>query len=260
MHEHHDEALILDLLEMSVTDTEAESRLDGCRQCVADFAEQRSIAGYLGSLDPVTMTPWERSELRSAVFAELDSGGTVVQLLPRRGFDWMRVGTVAAALVGVVAVAGLFSALSDGTDGGQVLDEAATITSGDDAGASAEAPLADEERSVEGLAVEESAAESAAIAAPSNLVRDLGAVDVPTFKSELDRIRGEVTDMTESSPVLQSDADRVPIECLGELSDRGSIRAIVTALVDGFEVEAYIDDDGGDYLYASIDCSTYELP
>ncbi len=259
MHEHHDEALILDLLEMSVTDTEAESRLDGCRQCIADFAEQRSIAGYLGRLDPETMTPSERSELRSAVFAELGSGGTVVQMLPRRGFDWMRVGTVAAALVGVVAVAGLFSVLSDGTDGGQALDEAATITSGDDAEASAEAPV-DEERSFEGLAVEESAADSAAIAAPSNLVRDLGAVDVPTFKSELDRIRGEVTDMTESSPVLQSDADRVPIECLGELSDRGSIRAIVTALVDGFEVEAYIDDDGGDYLYASIDCSTYELP
>ena len=111
MHEFHDEDLILDLLDApAVTDADASARLDGCTQCLADYTEQRSIVDMLSRLDTPTLTARERSALHSAVFSELGSR-VVVPLEPRRSWNWTRLGTVAAALVGVVAVAGLFSIL-----------------------------------------------------------------------------------------------------------------------------------------------------
>lgn len=261
MHEHHDEALILDLLDAAATDAAAAARLDGCERCISDLAEQRSIAAHLSDLEPISLTGPERVALRSGVLSEIESGAEVVTLSPGRSWDWTRLGTVAAALAGIVVVAGLFSLLGGGGDDGGV--QAATLESADDAGgsiaSSAEAPMADEERATEALA-EESADAAATIAAPSELVIDLGPIDRPTLAEELERVRNQVEDMTESSGVLQSDADAVAVSCLVELPDPGAVRAIVKALVDGFEVEVYLDDAGAEFGYSGIDCSSYELP
>ncbi len=276
MHEFHDEDLILDLLEdPAVTPAAVSSRLDECAQCVADYADQRGIIEQLSHLESPTLTAFERSALRSAVFDELASddqesnvpesdvpaSNIVVPLRPRRAWDWTRLGTVAAALVGVVAVAGLVSVLGGTNDQAtEGLDTAAVAVNADDAGgASLEAPLAESD-AVGADAMEESAGDAAAIAAPSDLVKDIGAVDRPGFAAELEDVRDQVTQMTESSGVLQRAADEVPLACREAVPDLGAIRAIVTAVVDGFEVEVYFDNSGAEFGYASIDCTTYELP
>lgn len=261
MHEFHDEDLILDLLDApAVTDEGASARLDGCTQCLADYTEQRSIVDMLSRLDTPTLTARERSALHSAVFSELGSR-VVVPLEPRRSWNWTRLGTVAAALVGVVAVAGLFSILGGSEDqAAQDLDTAAVGLNADDsAGAPFEAPLA-EAADMGADTMEEAAADSSAIAAFSDLVEDLGPVDQPGFAAGLEAIRNQVTEMTESSPVLQRSADELPLACRDAVPDLGAIRAIVTALVDGFEVEVYFDSSGEEFGYASIDCAPYRLP
>jgi hypothetical protein len=262
MHEFHDEDMILDLLdEPAASAADVSARLDGCAQCLSDYAEQRAIVDQLAHLESPALTAGERSDLHSAVFTELESD-VVVPIRARRAWDWTRLGTVAAALVGVVAVAGLFSSLG-GTDEDIAgdLDTAAVALNADDSagGLSAEAPLAEADVAGDD-AMEESAADSAAIAAPSDLVIDIGPVDRPGFASELERVRNEVTRMTDSSGVLQRYADEVTLACPTEVPDLGAVRAIVTALVDGFEVEVYFDNSGGEFGYASIDCTTYELP
>jgi hypothetical protein len=261
MHEFHDEDVILDLLDdLAATTAEVSARLDGCAQCIAEFAEQRSVLDQLSRLETPALTAGERSTLRSAVFAELEPT-VVVPLRSKRTWDLTRLGTVAAALVGVVAVAGLFSMLGGTEDSGEDLDTAAIALNAEDSvgGATAEAPLAGADVAADD-AMEESAADSAAIAAPSDLVIDLGPVDRSGFASGLDEVRNKMTEVTESSGVLQRSADEVPLACRAAVPDLGAVRAIVTALVDGFEVEVYLDNSGGEFGYASIDCTSYELP
>jgi hypothetical protein len=136
------------------------------------------------------------------------------------------------------------------------LDTAAVGLNADDsAGAPFEAPLA-EAADMGADTMEEAAADSSAIAAFSDLVEDLG----PGFAAGLEAIRNQVTEMTESSPVLQRSADELPLACRDAVPDLGAIRAIVTALVDGFEVEVYFDSSGEEFGYASIDCAPYRLP
>lgn len=262
MHEHQHEA-ILDLRnDPVITQAEIETRLDGCEQCLTDLAEQQSIASYLADLDPPSLTGPERAMLRSAVLAEIESA-EVIPLAPPRGWDWTRLGTVAAALVGVVAVAGIFSMVGGDTDeasdGGDTV-AASELADADDAALafeavpSAELPGSD--------AADESAEDlgGAALAAPSDLVVDLGAVDRAEFATGLDDVRRSVVEMTESSGVLQRAADQVELSCLDRLSNAGSIRAIVTAVVDGLEVEVYLDGGGEEFGYVSMDCSSYDVP
>jgi hypothetical protein len=174
---------------------------------------------------------------------------------------------VAAALVGVVAVAGLFSVI--GGDADQALNDSETVVAADEADSDAEEPLALEaapsaeaDAGDAAMALEESADDfaGASIAPPSDLVIDLGPIDLPGFNSELELVRIQVAEMTESSGVLQRMANGVDASCVGELPDPGSIRAIVTATVDGLDVEAYLDGEGGEFGYASMDCSVYDLP
>ena len=184
-------------------------------------------------------------------------------LTPRRAWDWTRLGTVAAALVGVIAVAGLFSMI--GGDADQALDESDTAVAADAVDSDTEplaleaAPSAD---AGDGAVAEDSADDSAgaSIAEPSDLVFDLGPIDLPGFGAELDRVRVQVMQMTESSGVLQRAANEVDTSCLEELADPGSIKAIVTAMVDGLDVEVYFDGSGDEFGYASMDCSVYDLP
>lgn len=263
MHEYHDEELILDLRnDPDVTDAEIVARLDGCEQCLSDLAEQRAIAAVLADLESPSLTGTERAALRSAVLDEV-APAQVIPLTSKRAWDWTRLGTVAAALAGVVAVAGLFSVIGGGTD------EATSIS---DSVATAESPDTDDGRmALEAApaadaagddAAEESADDfgGASLAAPSDLVFDLGPVDRPGLEAELDRVRALVVDMTESSGVLQREANGVDAACTAELPDPGSIRAIVTAMVDGLDIEAYFDAAGNEFGYASLDCSVFDLP
>jgi hypothetical protein len=268
MHEHHDEELILELLDdPALTEVDIAARLDGCEQCIADISEQRAIATALADLERPSLTGTERAALRSGVFAEIEPA-PVISLSPRRAWDWTRLGTVAAALVGVVAVGGLFSMVGGDTDdSAETLDATVAANEADidtDALALEAAPSADL-AGADDDAFDESAEEmlgdgAATLAAPSELVVDLGSVDLQGFADGLDRVRNQVGDQTESSGVLQRDADNVEVACVAQLSDRGSVRAIVTALVDGLDVEVYLDNAGGEVAYASADCSLYDLP
>ena len=265
MHEHHDEELILDLRnDPDATDAAIAAHLDGCEQCLADLAEQRAIAEVLADLEPVSLTGTERAELRTAVLAEV-APAPVIPLVPKRAWDWTRLGTVAAALVGVVAVAGLFS-----TIGGN--DEATNISNEDSVAAADEAEsdlgaLALEAAPSAGADGDDSAEDQpesdfggSSVAEPSSLVLDLGRVDRTALQAELDRIRDEVLSMTESSGILQRYADEVDASCFTELADPGAIRAIVTATVDGLDVEVYFDNIGGEFGFAGTDCSSYDIP
>lgn len=263
MHEHPNEDMILELRgDPDLTDVEIAARLDGCERCISDLSEQRMIASRLADLDPPSLTGTERAALRTAVLDEIEPA-TVLPLSPRRGWDWTRLGTVAAALVGVVAVAGLFSVIGGGTDEASTGDDslaASELADADDGALSLEAaPGADIERAEDAAEAADDVG-GAALAAPSDLVVDLGLVDQDMFTTELDRIRRQVVDMTESSGVLQRAADQVELSCLDRLIDAGAIRAIVTATVDGLDVEAYFAGDGGEFGYASMDCSEYDLP
>lgn len=262
MHEHHDEGLILDLRnDPDLTDAEIAARLDGCEQCLADLAEQRAIAEVLAGLDSVSLTGTERAALRTAVLAEV-APAPVIPLVRGRAWDWTRLGTVAAALVGVVAVVGLFSVMGGDTN------EAATDS---DTVAAAEVPddgrMALEAEPEAGIAGDDAAADEAAadsagasLAGPSDLVLDLGPIDRAGLELELDRVRNQVVQMTESSGVLQRYADEVDASCTAELDDAGAIRAIVTATVDGIDIEVYFDNVGGEFGFASMDCSDYDIP
>ena len=263
MHEHHDEDLILDLLgDPDVADAQVATRLEGCEQCLADLAEQRTVAGLLTDLEPVSMTGTERAQLRSAVLAAV-APAKVIPLVPKRAWDWTRLGTVAAALVGVVAVAGLFSMIGGDAEQTETLSDQVAAAEAADSGLGDEAlELAPQMDDGDGAAEEQAESDfaGASIAAPSDFVTDLGPIDRPGFEAELERIRSRVHGMTESSGVLQRSADTLELSCTGELSEPGAVRAIVTAMVDGLDVEVYLDGDGGAVGYASMDCSTYDLP
>ncbi len=264
MHEYHDEGMILDLRnDPAATEAEIAARLDGCEQCIADLAEQRMIAAYLADLEPPSLTGSERAALRSAVLAEVESA-PVIPLSPRRAWDWTRLGTVAAALFGVVAVAGLVSVIGGGNDDAATVADtvaASDLADADDGAMALEAaPEAD--AAGDDAATEESANDfaGASLAPPSELVVDLGPVDRPGFEAELDVVRAQVVEMTESSGILQRMAEDVDASCVSELTDPGSIRAIVTAVVDGLDVEAYLDATGGEFGFVRMDCSVYPLP
>ena len=266
MHEHHDEELILDLRnDPNVTDAEIAARLDGCEQCLADFTEQRAVAELLADLEPVSLTGTERAELRTAVLAEV-APAQVIPLAPRRAWDWTRLGTVAAALVGVVAVAGLFSVIGGGGDEATSISEADSVAASDEASSdlgalaleSAPRAGADGDDSAEDQP--ESAFGGSSVAEPSSLVLDLGPIDRTALRAELDGVRRDVSAMTESSGILQRFADEVDASCITELADPGAIRAIVTATVDGLDVEVYFDNVGGEFGFAGSDCSVYDIP
>ena len=70
----------------------------------------------------------------------------------------------------------------------------------------------------------------------------------------------QVIEETESSGVLQRTADEVDARCVEELPDPGSIRAVGTAMVDGLDVEVYLDGRGGEFGFVGMDCSVYDLP
>ncbi len=264
MHEFHDEVLILDLLDdPAATEVEMAARLDGCEQCIADLAEQREIATYLADLEAPSLTGTERAALRTGVLSLIEPA-PVIPLTSKPAWDWTRLGTVAAALVGVVAVAGLFSFV-----GGDAADEAldtATVAAEDadvDMGALQleAAPSADgfgDDAALEEPA-ESMAGDAAAIAAPSDLIVDLGPVDLGGFAEGLDRVRNQFFN-TESSGVLQRYADEAAVSCITQLRDPGAVRAIVKALDDWLEVEVYLDNAGGEFAYAGGDCSAYDIP
>lgn len=269
MHEFHDEDVVLDLLdavldgETMLDDSDIRARLDECETCMADFAEQREMISHLGDLPRPVMTMVERNALHDRVDTALDAAVVTAIGSRRATRDWTRIGSVAAALVGVVAVAGLITSLSGGPasldDSGGSGSPTADLT----AQAVEEAPSADEAADGETFGAAESglaAGDTAAIAAPSDLVRDVGSVDESMFESELEDIRDDASALQESSGILQRQLNGVDAACLEEVPDRGTIRAVLTATVDGTDVEVYFDVDGDEFGFAGDNCRPYPLP
>lgn len=266
MHEIHDEDVILDLLDDgTLTDGEAFARLDNCEGCMADFTEQREMIRHLGELGRPVMAANERAAIRTHVDSALDAS-VVTSIDSRRQRDWTRLGTVAAALVGVVAVVGLFTSMGDGLQSNDAASPDEPITAAlearaaDEAGSTAQAEDAADGGALNAAESGLSAADTAAIAAPSNLVRDVGSVNEEMFESELENIREDVANQAESSGILQRQLDNVEADCVEEVPDSGTIRGILTATVDGRDVEVYLGGEGEEFGFVGASCSQYELP
>lgn len=266
MHESHDEDVILELLDDgTLTDDQSFARLDNCETCVLAFTEQREMIRHLSELPRPLMDTNERADLRSRVDAALDAA-VVTSIESRRRLDWTRVGTVAAALVGIVAVAGLYTSLGSGLQSEDAASSKEPVTAALEARAADEAaPTAQAEDSADGGSSDAAesglaSADTAAIAAPSNLVRDVGSVNEAMFESELEDIRVEVANLAESSGILQRQLDNVGADCVEAVPDAGTIRGILTATVNGRDVEVYLGDEGEEFGFVGASCSQYELP
>ncbi len=266
MHESHDEDVILELLDDgTLTDDQAFTRLDNCDTCVLAFTEQREMIRHLSELPRPIMAADERADLHAQVDSALDAA-VVTSIDSRRQRDWTRVGTVAAALVGVVAVAGLYTSLGGGLQSDDAASSKEPVTAALEAQAADEAePTAQAENSADGAAEDFAqsglaSGDTAAIAAPSNLVRDVGSVNEAMFESELEEIRVDVANLVESSGILQRQLDNVDAACVEAVPDAGTIRGVLTATVNGRDVEVYLGDAGEEFGFVGASCSQYELP
>lgn len=263
MHDHQPD-LVLDLLDRpGLSESEVAARLDGCSACLADLDEQRSMRAALERIQPVALAEGERAELRSSVMRELDAE-VVTPFTASRPFDWMRVGTVAAAFLGLVVVAGLAADIGSNDADGQNL--AAEVEGDEATGADTAVTSAAMEESLEraDMATADDAgnagAETGTAIAPfSDLVLDLGDVSESELGEELARLADHVEQLTESSPILRSLVDPDRVGCLDVVDDLGAVRGLATAVLDGTDVEAYVTLDGATAIYTSSDCAPVDL-
>ncbi len=80
------------------------------------------------------------------------------------------------------------------------------------------------------------------------------------FESELDDIRSDVANLVESSGILERQLKSVDASCIAEVPDQGTIRAVLTATVDGTDIEVYLDVYGEEFGFSGESCSPYDLP
>lgn len=270
MHDH-DLELIFDLVgESGLPPSEVVARLDGCEPCLADFAEQRQIVELLGSFHSPQMTGTERTALHTGVDADLDRGTVVA--LPNRHIEWSRVGTIAAAFLGLVVVVGVVSSLGSNNDASTAADgtitESLAAESAAAAGISADTDAAAEPEDVEELApVAESAQDLPAdsVAPPSDLVVNLGSVTNEEFVAAIEQTKTDVGFSTESSGLLTRFLRDTGARCWSDVNkiddDKiDDVRAAIVGVVNDVPLEAYVYLDGDFVVFKTADCSVTNLP
>lgn len=269
MHDH-DEQLLIDLLsemelaESPISRRDLIARLGGCESCTSDVIEQQAVMQLLGSLDTPVLTKAERSSLHAGASTELDAN-KVIELPSRRRFDWTKVGAVAAAFVGLVAVAGLIGSVAGNDDASDTADVAAAVVESDSVGQASDAEEAAALEAAPAEPAADFAADDAAdtdlgtTARPSNLIRSMGVVTAEAFNRSVEESIEDVIG-TETSGILTRSLDETTAACYAGLDRLDSVWAVVTGEVDGSELEAYVYSDGEVVVLVTDGCDATSLP
>lgn len=207
-HHAHDADLVAALAGGWIDDdaerAAAEVLVEECETCRTEFELHTDVSGWLASATDVPMTDQERDVLHRRVHAEVAPGANVVAMPDRSTRTWLRIGSVAAALVVVVGVGGLLTQL-DGAESGDSAD-----------GGSAETLAAEEAADpVEGLLRDDSGGDEAATA----MQTDETASAAPESAEDMDEavpdggVAGYGGPL--AAPVVEDATDHSP-EALGE--------------------------------------------
>lgn len=256
MHDRHDTDLIAAFADGDLEgDTSAiEQQLAECAECRVEFELHRDVRAVLSSAPSVTMTDDERSRLRAGVLAGVERGAPVVQMPVRRpSRRWMALGSVAAAALAVVGVAGIVtSGLGTGTDDSATATTAAATAAAADDAAGAEysdrLQLAVPETTMmadDGDMAEESAtattAASAELAEPYLSYQDMGDAPEVEVDAMVERTIAGLAATDAPEPLTAewfAENDKPTPSCFVAVED--PLYAVITATIGSEEVEVLI--------------------
>lgn len=265
MHEH-DDSLILELLgDPSLSEAAVSERLAGCSRCIADFESQQSMMRLLASLPTPTMTAEERRSLRQGVNQELAEPNVVAMPLRAPRWEWTRLGTVAAALLGVFVIGGIVTSLgNDAADQADTLAAATSDGATEEAAEMAAADTADagaDDAARDVLPAEGAGdADVTSLAPPAPMVVDLGSVDAATFEAEIRAASERISSTDEAFAVDPLELDPGAAACVGELETEIAPSGVVVADVGGTSVVVYFDAAGTPSAFTPPACDPYPLP
>ncbi len=254
MHDQHDTDLIAAFADgdFDGDSNVIEQQLAECAECRMELELHRDVRAMLRSAPSVTMTDDERSRLRSGVLAGVERGASVVQMPARRpSRRWMALGSVAAAALAVVGVAGILTSGQGGDDSTSATVAAATEAAADDAAGSEyssrmelagpETTAADGGDVAEEAASDTTAAGAADPAEPYLSYQDMG--DTPQFEVDA------MVERTVAGLGATEQPDRLTAEWFAEndkptpscfVSVEDPLYAVITATVEGVDIEVLI--------------------
>ncbi len=215
----------------------------------------------LATLPAPIMTAQERRSLRQAVDEELTASTVVTMPVRTSRWDWTRLGTVAAALMGVVVIGGIVTSLGNNT-----AEQMDTVAAGSSDRAVEESPEMAAADTADGAETGDIAAAEAAedegiasLAARPQLMVDLGAVDASTFAAEIQTVSERIPSADQADAGEPLDLD-LATGCLDELESEVPPLGILTAEVDGTSVVVYFDTEGTTSGFTTPNCAPYPLP
>jgi hypothetical protein len=176
MHDH-DLDLIASLADGSLDDpTEARALIETCPECRGEYESQLSVIAALATVDPVTMSDFEKAALHRDLWTELRNQPAKTSATPW----WYRFSYAAAGLFVLVGLVAVANQLGSGDSGGT--ERFSEVSSGLDAGSDGQtaSPLAGED-SAESTIAESTGSTMAAA--------DSGYGNIPDFKTLADEAR-----------------------------------------------------------------------
>lgn len=238
MH-NHDLDLIAAFAEGDDPDGIAAGLIEQCQICAAEYRNQQAVTAALRSIPRIRLDDRERDKLRAGVSVAL---GATVTPLNRR---WVRVGSVAAAILVVGSVGSLLGGGGDTTATTEFTTIAAALGGAESSNFDAAAPT-----SAASLT-----AESGRLTTAYGTVTNLGVMTRDGFVAALE---AEVVD--DQSMKSMNDTSPTPLPCSDSVS--GAIQRTVVAEVDGVAVIGYVvgTDVGISRLaFRLTDCTSYAL-
>jgi hypothetical protein len=179
MHDH-DLDLIASLADGSLDDpTEARALIETCPECLREYEAHLSVIASLATVEPVTMSDFEKAALHRDLWTELRSQPAKTSATPW----WYRFSYAAAGLFVLVGLVAVANQLGSGDSG--ATERFSEVSSGLDAGSDGQtaSPLAGEESA-------ESTDSTIAASTDSTMAAaDSGAGNAPDFKTLADEAR-----------------------------------------------------------------------
>ncbi len=252
MHDQHDTDLIAAFADGDLDGDSRviEQQLAECAECRMEFELHRDVRAMLRSAPSVTMTEDERSKLRSGVLGGVERGAPVVQIPVRRpSRRWMALGSVAAAALAVVGVAGILTSGLGADEATEATVAAATGEAAADGSeyssrmelAVPETTMADGGDVAEEAASDTTAAGAVEPAEPYLSYQDMG--DTP--QSELDAMvertlagLGATEQPDQLTAEWFAENDKPTPSCFVSVED--PLYAVITATVEGDDIEVLI--------------------
>jgi hypothetical protein len=259
MHDSHDLDLIADYAGGTLDgDTAEAARLVAtCDECRAEYHLHREVAAWLRSAPPVTMTEAERAAFHAGVAAGVERDAKVVTLPARRQWRWTAIGSVAAAMLVTVGVAGVLqTGLGRGGAGSDTTAAGSEVAAAEGADLTAERYLAEDADGAEIDASTDNAETTSAetITAPSEQayapIVDLGELPLDGLLAEIDELVVTLPDSAAVFTLTPDDFGAAELPTPVCFTSPETAPALVaTATVDRRAVEAFVvvDPDGGDY-------------